>query len=535
MSNTSPTSQLPQQPDQPSPQWGGYSKSIIENVNVWINGYDQDLNLTLWNPMAESISGYARDEVLGNTHIWEWLYPDKAYYDMIVTRANDLLTGQATVEDWETQIVCKNGQKKNIVWNSKPFYNDEGKFQGAITFGYDITDRKKSELALQKAHEDLSVLYDVVSIASESIDLEEILERSLKLVLPVVKAPKGIIHIWNEDLQELKLAAHQGFSEDAIPLLAELAAGDGPINRVFKEEAAIYVPSLITEVESAPHNLPIRLFHAFLGVPMHSKGKICGVFSVFGKADEPFSKYVISLLSSISDQIGVAVDNARLMQQSRQLAVFEERRRLARELHDAVTQSLYSLALFAEAGQRDLRDGKFGEVASDLVELAQTANSALNEMRVLLHELRPLALEKEGLVDAIQRRLEGVERRAGIKAYLASDPDLNLPSNVEQELYRIIQEALNNTLRHASANNVTTTIRKLDNLLTVTIQDDGVGFDFDSLTQRGGLGIEGMHERAARINADLQIVSAVNQGVTIILKLKLDQWENNNRGLFNNE
>lgn len=505
--------------------WYGYSNSIIENVNVWINAYDQDLNLILWNPMAEIISGYTREEVLGRTQIWERLYPDTTYRNMIMTRAADLLIEKATIDDWETQILCKNGDLKNIVWNSRPLYDETGHFQGAITFGYDVTDRKKSEIALQKAHEDLSVLYNVASIASESIDLGVILERSLAQVLPVIKVPKGIIHIWREDLQEFHLAAYQGFSEESISVLSSLLAGDGIIGRVFQKETPIYIPSLIAELENAPTNVPSQLFHAYLGVPMRAKGRVCGVFSVLGKADQCFTKYVITLLTSIADQIGVAVENARLYQQSRQLAVSEERRRLARELHDAVTQSLYCLTLFAEAGQRALHDGNLEEVSTNLTELGQTAHSALNEMRVLLHELRPLALETEGLLEAIQRRLDAVERKVGIKAYLIAEHGLKLPSFVEQELYRIIQEALNNMLRHASAQTVSVSIQTSSNVLTLKIADDGVGFDYETMAQKGGLGLESMHERASGLDGVLRVISAVGEGVTIILKVKLDKWE----------
>lgn len=508
--------------DNSSLLWDGYSKSIIENVNVWINVYDQGLNLILWNPMAEKISGYTREEVLGHTKIWDWLYPDTIYRNMIVTRAADLLIGKATVDDWETQILCKNGDLKNIVWNSRPLYNETDDFQGAITFGYDITDRKQSEIALKKAYEDLSVLYNVASIASESIDLEVILERSLAQVMPVIQAPKGIIHLWREDLQEFHLAAYQGFSEESISVLSSLSAGDGIIGRVFQEEAPIYIPNLIAELENAPNNVPSQLFHAYLGVPMRAKGRVCGVFSVLGKADQHFTKYVINLLTAISDQIGVAVENTRLYRQSRQLAVSEERRRLARDLHDAVTQSLYSLTLFAEAGQRALHDGKLADVSAHLTELEQTAHSALNEMRVLLHALRPLALETEGLLDAIQRRLDAVERKVGFKAYLIADHGLKLPPFVEQELYHIIQEALNNTLRHASAQTVSVHIQAADNVLTVKIIDDGVGFDYETVAKKGGIGLESMHERARSLGGELRVISEVGAGVTIKIKIKLD-------------
>lgn len=516
---------LSEKDDNPFWLWDGYAKSIIENVNVWINVYDQHLNLILWNPMAEKISGYTHEEVLGHTKVWDWLYPDTTYRDMIMTRAADLLIGKATVNDWETHILCKNGNLKNIIWNSRTFYNELGHFQGAITFGYDITDRKENELALKKAHEDLSVLYNVASITSASIDLGVILERSLVQVLPVLKASKGIIHLWQEDLKEFHMAAHQGFSDESILALTSLSVDDGIIGRVFQKEKPIYIPSLITELENTPNTLPRQLFHAYLGVPMRAKGRVCGVFSIFGKADQHFTKYVIALLSSISDQIGVAVENIRLYQQLRQLAVSEERRRLARELHDAVTQSLYSLTLFAEAGQRSLHTGNLEDVSTYLAELAQTAHNALNEMRVLLHELRPLALETESLLEAIQHRLDAVERKVGIKAYLVAEHGMKLPSFVEQEIYRIIQESLNNTLRHASAQTVSVNIQTSGNLLTVKIADDGVGFDYKTVSQKGGIGLESMHERARRLDGELQVISAVGEGVTITLKVALDKWE----------
>lgn len=525
MINTNRSIALSESNDKPSLPWDGYSSSIIENVNVWLNVYDKNLNILVWNPMAEIISGYTSEEVLGHNNIWEWLYPDEDYKKMIVTRATNKLLGTTTIQDWETQIVCKQGNLKTIAWSSETLYDEDSQFQGAITFGYDVTDRKQTEGALKNAHEELSVLYNVASVASGSLNLDIILKRSLAQVLPIMKSPKGIIHLWHEDSEELRLAAYEGVSKESVSAFMSLFDGDGLIRRVFRKEVPIFVPNVITELKDAPKNVPSRLFHAYLGVPMRAKGRACGVFSVLGKAEQIFSTDEITLLTSIADQIGVAVENARLYQQSRKLAISEERRRLARELHDSVTQSLYSLTLFAEAGQRDLHDGKLDDVSSHLTELGQTAHNALNEMRVLLHELRPLALETEGLLDAIQRRLDAVERKVGIKAYLIADHDLKLPSFVEQELYRIIQEALNNTLRHAFAKSVTVSIQITDNVLTVKIADEGVGFDSETATHKGGIGLESMQERAHCLGGELRITSVVGEGVTIFLNVILDDWE----------
>ena len=352
-----------------------YSISIIENVNVWLNIYDKDLNLVFWNAVAEKISGYSREEVLGHKKIWEWLYPDETYRKLITKRAADLLLGETSVEDWETQILCRNNEVKTITWNSQAVYDENDHFQGVITFGYDVTSRKNAEEALKKAHNELSVLLNVASVTSGSIDLDVILERALEQVLPIMKSKKGLIHLWQDDVQQLHLAAYKGLPDPSVTELLTLTVEKGIIGRVFQEEKPISLPNIITELDDIPANVPHRLFHAYLGVPMKAKGHVCGVFSVLGKAEKKFTEDEITLLTSIADQIGVAVENARLYQQSRQLAVSEERRRLARDLHDAVTQSLYSLTLFAEAGHRSLHSGDLEDANIYLTELGTTGKS----------------------------------------------------------------------------------------------------------------------------------------------------------------
>ncbi len=502
--------------------WNDVSNNIIENVNVWLNIYDRNLNLTLWNSMAEKISGYSREEVLCHMKIWTWLYPDEEYRNMIVTRAAGLLTGEESVEDWETEIRCKDGSLKTIAWSSRAIYDDRGAFQGAITFGYDMTDRKKAAASLKEAHDELSVLYHVASATAGPLELEVILDRALEQVLPAIKSAKGFIHLWDDENAELYLAAYSGVSEASISELTSLRPGEQIIGRVFELEAPVSLPNIVTELDDVPAHVPDRLFHAYLGVPMRTKGRTRGVFSVLRKADQEFTEDEVNLLTSIAGQIGVAVENARLYQQSHQLAVAEERRRLARNLHDVVTQSLYSLTLFAEAGQRALRNGDLEDTEAYLIDLGATAQNALREMRLLLHELRPLALESEGLVEAIQLRLDAVERRAGVKAIFTADAVDELPPAVEQELYHIIQEALNNTLRHGAASRVTVTIGQDEGSLQVKITDNGVGYDPAKIDAQGGMGLQNMAERVHNIGGNLTIASAPGEGVEVTVTLPVE-------------
>jgi signal transduction histidine kinase len=252
---------------------------------------------------------------------------------------------------------------------------------------------------------------------------------------------------------------------------------------------------------------------------MRAKGKVLGVFSVFGEAGHQLYMEEMTLLASIADQVGVAVEHAWLYQQAEQLAVMEERERLARDLHDSVTQSLYCLTLFAEAGRRLIKSGDLERAESYLARLADTAQDALKEMRLLVYELRPPPLEREGLVGAIQQRLGAVERRVGVKAHLLVDDAVRLPAPVEEGLYRIVQEALNNALKHAMATSVTVRIHVAEEHVELEVVDDGIGFDPAAAGKMSGMGLANMQERAKRLGGALQVVSAPGKGTKVIVSV----------------
>ncbi len=489
--------------------------SIFEHVNVWINAYDKDMNLVMWNPMAEITSGYSREEVVGNSKIWDWLYPDEAYRAKIVGIASDVIYG-IQPDIFESDILCKDQKTiKTIAWNTQAIYDADKKFLGVVTFGYDVTERKQTQEALTKANDELSILYNIASVTSSVLDLNTILEQVLKDVLTAMGSEKGIIHLWDDEHQELKLRIHSGFSEASLSDIQSISNDSGVIGRVYNTNRPIAVSNFLELLDDAPKQLPSRLFNSYLGVPINAKRHHFGVFSVLGRADKEFHQDDINLLSLIADQTGVAIENARLYERAQKLAVSEERRRLARDLHDAVTQSVYSLTLFAEAGQRALNSGDLEDTASYLEDMGKTAQSALREMRVLLHELRPLDLENEGLIEAIQNRLEAVERRVGIKAHLHSDVTAELPSHLEKELYRIVQEALNNTLHHASAEKVSVRLQQTGEQLVVKISDDGVGYDLTTHESKGRMGLETMHERCQRLGGEFEIVTAPGEGFEV--------------------
>jgi signal transduction histidine kinase len=206
--------------------------------------------------------------------------------------------------------------------------------------------------------------------------------------------------------------------------------------------------------------------------------------------------------------------------QAEQLAVLQERNRLARELHDSVTQSLYSLTLFSEAARHMAEDIGEESIEQYIGQIGVIGQQALKEMRLLVYELQPLELEREGLIRALRKRLEAVEGRAGVEARLEVDDFVNLPGDVEGELYRIAQEALNNSLKHAAAGSVVLYLRQSNGSVELEIVDDGVGFNPEALPDRGGMGLKSIRDRAEHIGGSATIRSQPGEGTSVKVSLQ---------------
>jgi signal transduction histidine kinase/ligand-binding sensor domain-containing protein len=205
-----------------------------------------------------------------------------------------------------------------------------------------------------------------------------------------------------------------------------------------------------------------------------------------------------------------------LRQREREKAISEERNRLARELHDSVTQALYGVTLYSEAAAGHLALGNTDRATEHLNELQDTSQEALAEMRLLIFELRPPVLEELGLVAALQARLQAVEGRAGLKTEFKTNIEERLPSDVEEGFYRISLEALNNALKHAQANNIKVHLHKDDQRIGLEITDDGIGFDVASARECGGIGLTSMEERAAEMAGIWTIDSVPGSGTRIM-------------------
>ena len=255
-----------------------------------------------------------------------------------------------------------------------------------------------------------------------------------------------------------------------------------------------------------------------LTVPIHVKGRLVGVLDVQSDQLDNFNESDVELMMTLASQTGIAIENARLYENARKVAAFDERQRLARDLHDSVSQSLYGVTLYAEVAGQLLSTGQIEKARQNVEELKGLAIDAMAEMRLLIYELRPSVFAEEGLVPAIQARLDAVEGRVGLRTSFTVDGTLNLDPRSEENLYRITQEALNNILKHARAKEARVHLTQDDSWFTLEVTDDGIGFDSENASDPGCLGLSSMNERAQEIGAELEIRSQKGKGTSVIIR-----------------
>jgi signal transduction histidine kinase len=259
---------------------------------------------------------------------------------------------------------------------------------------------------------------------------------------------------------------------------------------------------------------PSRKTDSLLAVPLQVEGTSIGALNVANKPGG-FTANDARILSLLADVGAVAIESARLREKADRAAIKQEREWLARELHDSVTQAMYSVTLYAEAARLALESDKQDVAFENLRELQAMAREALVDIRLLIFELHPPILEGQGLAASLRIRLAAVENRAGLQTELHIEGARILPLAIEEDLYRIALEALNNAVRHARAERVKVRVWFKEQLVGLEISDDGVGYDAATAGDNGGMGLRSMEERARRINGRLVVDSVPGEGTTI--------------------
>lgn len=361
----------------------------------------------------------------------------------------------------------------------------------------------------------LATLNAIAAVASSSLDLKEVLTDAL-----------------HETLQALEMECGGAYSVDRqgtrLTLIAHICSVDEPRVRDNKwqlkgsliEPAMLAGQPLIWQIEDSP-DVPLRAWLMDLDmqqvvcVPLMAKRKLVGAFVLGGREGRPVTPEEISLLESVGQQIGVAVENAHLYEQAAEVAALSERNRLARDLHDAVSQTLFSASLIAEVlpklWERNPETGR-----EKLEELRLLTRGALSEMRTLLLELRPASLIEMDLEDLMKHLSSAFTGRTRVPAELNVEGQQDPAPEVKEVFYRVAQEALNNVGKHAGASQVFIYLQRAKEQAHLEIHDDGCGFDPHNVSPES-LGLGFMQERAEMIGAQLSVESEIDVGTRVEL------------------
>ncbi len=369
---------------------------------------------------------------------------------------------------------------------------------------------------------DLATLYEIAALVSRTPALRPLLRSALARVVVGVDAAAGIILVRDLENSRLRPVTTHELSPALLSWISSL-----PVLETVQAQAE---PLLIHDLASdpritslfAPEVAPESSFpyRTMASLPIFGQdGGILGVLVIFGVQPFLFNVEDLEVLGSVAEQLGIAIENARLRERVAAAAVWEERQRLARDLHDSVTQILYSQVLFANAASKSLRMEQADRAYDYLARLGESAGWALREMRLMIYRLRPSQLEDVGVVGALQRRLEMVEQRAGIQVQFTHEPGPILPEEVEQALYYIAEEALNNALKHAAATEVRVAVTYPSGYVRLCVADNGFGFDMANVSK--GLGLQSLHERVEALEGELTIASEPGEGTRIVARLPL--------------
>lgn len=382
---------------------------------------------------------------------------------------------------------------------------------------------------IERRREVAEGLRDILTTLNSDRSLEEILDYIVALAGRLLGTDATALYEGQGAEQPLRIVAARGLSPEYVAMI-RIAPGEGAVGRAVRERHPIAITDVTTLLPdpAAPPSNPTqhallldlaRRYRSLLAVPLTVKEEVYGCVVLYYAATHHFSRDEIDLAVAFADQAALAIENARLRAQVEESAVAAERNRLARDLHDAVTQTLFAASLIADVLPR-LWERNPDEGRRRLEELRQLTRGALAEMRTLLFELRPAALAKSDLGDLLRQLAEAAAGRGRVPVAVEVTGYAPLPPEVQVALYRIAQEALNNVAKHAQAQHATVRLAlespPTGTRLRLSVQDDGRGFDLGAIPPKC-LGLDIMHERTADIGARLALHSQPGAGTMVIV------------------
>ncbi len=364
----------------------------------------------------------------------------------------------------------------------------------------------------------LAAVSEAVLGVAGDLSVHTVLERLVHAARTLVSARYAAVGVPDDDGTGFAQFIHAGMSDELVDRIGPLPRTHGLLGSLLSDPEPLRTHDVGADPRFSWWPAAHPRMRSFLGVPIVFKGDIVGAFYLADKEDAPiFTEDDEALIGVLAAHAAIAIENARLYEQSRELSIVEERTRVARELHDALAQTLFSLGLTAGAAAALVRTDP-DRAEAELATVQDLARAAASEVRSLVFELRPTALDDDGLASALAKHLELVGRAHGLDVGMTSSgpPPGRVGPETEAQLFRIAQEALTNVVRHASAQSASVALTVDDDSVTLTVTDDGDGFDPAARAIRSRrLGLTSMRERAAALGGTLTIDSVPGGGTTV--------------------
>ena len=362
-------------------------------------------------------------------------------------------------------------------------------------------------------------LSDVVLAIAAEHEVEPVLQRLVHSARELAGAKYAALGIPDGEGAFASFIT-SGMSDELIEAMGPLPRTHGMLGAML-ESAEPHLTDDITQDPRFRGWWPSAhpMMRSFLGVPIVTRGEVLGAVYLTEKEDgSMFSSADQKLIELLAAHAAIAIENTRLYERSRELSIIEERNRLARELHDSVTQRLFGVALAAESASTLLQRDP-SKAAVELARVSELARGAMEELRAVVFELRPGSLEAEGLATVLRKHVEVLRRVSGVQIELKTCDVPRLAPGPATQVLRIAQEALGNALRHSSAKRIAVKLGGDGERLFLVVDDDGCGFDPAGPEVRGQrLGLTSMEERATELGGTLRVTSELGAGTTVRLE-----------------
>jgi PAS domain S-box-containing protein len=505
-------------------------RRLAENLPDIVASFDPDLRHTYISPAVLRCTGRSPEEFLGKTNR-EAGMPEELVE--LWDSALRLAFASGELQQLEYAFPAPDG-KRYFDCRLVPEPPKDGVVASVLSVSRDVTDRWLAYENERRARSVADTLREATVVLTRSLDRETVLVTLLDRLREMVPFDRASVMLLEEASRISVRAVFDG--DRAIPLppekRPEFAVDDHPIvNGILKSGAPVLIPDIRSHPGwSLPSEAPVAA--SWMGVPLFARGNVAGLFSLAKAEPGYFKEEHMRLAEAMSSQASVAVENAVLFEQmqastlrlqalSRRLVETQEseRRSISRELHDEAGQSLASLRIGLRLLEREIQSG--GSVSDRIAELVKTADAVIDGLHRLAADLRPASLDHLGLDAALRQYARSAASKYGLTIHFKARgfTTERLPSVVETALYRVVQEAMTNVVRHAKATRVDILAECREDRVMVMVEDDGVGFEPERVRRGDHFGLLGIRERAEALGGTLILESAPGMGTTIVVEV----------------